>query len=131
MAPPWKATPRLGNHYPMAPVKSLDTRGFCGWPGSQPVGFEQPEPDLADRGERGHRVPQPSARHLAHDGDGRRVQQLAGARARDRGPDQDLALLVDNEPGPARVPVRGEPRARHLADLVIDGADLQGPARRR
>src|SRR5687767_13902387 len=40
----------------------------------QAVCLEQSEPDLAHRGERRHRMPEPVERHLTHDRDRGRVQ---------------------------------------------------------
>ena len=45
--------------------------------GCKTVGLQQPEPDLADRRERRHRVPQRVERHFAGDRDRGRVQHLA------------------------------------------------------
>ena len=68
-------------------------------------------------------MPQPAERDLPHHGDGRGVQQLGRTRAGERGPDQDFALLVDDEPGPALVAVRGQGRPGDVTDLVVGGAD--------
>ena len=44
--------------------------------------LEQVQPHLAARGERGHRVEEPVERHLADDGDRRRLKELGHLRAR-------------------------------------------------
>jgi hypothetical protein len=64
-------------------------------------------------------VPQRLDRHLAHDGDGRRVQHLADLRADERGADDDPILLVDDQLGLA-AGVRGDEGA------AGDGARAEG-----
>jgi hypothetical protein len=44
-------------------------------------------------------VPQSAERNLADDGDGRRVQQFTHGRADKGGGDDDVAVLVDDDPG--------------------------------
>ena len=73
----------------------------------QPVGLEQAKPELRARRERRHGVPEVLERHLADDGDRRRVQRLCDLGARDRRADDDAALLVDDESGPC--PARSRP----------------------
>src|SRR5664280_2790494 len=76
-----------------------------GWR-SQPVGLEQPQPNLAHRRKRRYGVPKPIQRYLAHHGNRRRVQQLGQPRAGEGGADQHPALVVHDElagtsdPGP-------------------------------
>ena len=56
----------------------------------------QLQPDLAARREARDRVLEALQRHLAHDRDRRRVQEVGDLGARDRAADDDPALLVDD-----------------------------------
>src|SRR5829696_1834070 len=62
----------------------------------QPVGLQQPQPDLADGRERRHGVPQPLQGDLAGHGHRGRVEQLLDPGTGEGGPDHHPAGLVDD-----------------------------------
>src|ERR1700712_4101198 len=64
---------------------------------SESVGLQQAEPDLADRGECRHRVPEPLQGPLTDDRDGGGVDEFADTRADQRRAEQHPAVLVDHE----------------------------------
>ena len=68
-------------------------------------------------------MPEVVERDLADDGDRGRVERLGDLGARDRGADDDPALLVDDEPRGARRAAPDERSARIAARLDVDGAD--------
>src|SRR3954452_11711648 len=94
-------------------------------------GLEQVEPDLAAGGEGRDRVAQALDRHLADDGDRRRVQEVGDLGARDRAADDDAPLVVDD---PARRAGRvaaveraaGVPRGLRLVDVDDEAGPLRG-----
>src|SRR4051794_17338629 len=74
------------------------------WPAARPGDaerLEQVQPDLAAGGERRHGVEEPGERHLAHDGDRGRLEEVGYLEAGDRGADDHVAVLVHHEPGRA------------------------------
>ena len=64
----------------------------------QPRRLEQLQPELAARRERRDGVSEPLQRHLADDGDRRRMQHLADLEAHERCAGDHAADLVDHEP---------------------------------
>ncbi len=67
-------------------------------------------------------MPEILERHLPDDGDRRRVQRLGHLRAGDRRPDDDAAILVDDEPRGARRTAPDERASRVAARLDVDRA---------
>src|SRR5450759_3098103 len=100
-----------------------------GWR-SQPVGLEQPQPNLAHRRKRRYGVPKPVQRYLAHHGNRRRVQQLGQPRAGEGGTDQHPALVVHDElAGTSDAGPEGG-RASDRAGVHGDHPDRQAPLAR-
>src|SRR3954451_6449814 len=96
-----------------------------GMAASQPVGLEEAEPDLADGGERGDRVPQLVERHAGGDRDRGAVQELLRVGAGERRAHDDAGVVVDDEHArsTARPALRG--CAGDLARAVLDGPHPQ------
>ena len=95
--------------------------------------LEQVQPDLAARREGRDRVEEPLERHLADDGDRRRLQELGDLGAGEGRADDHTPVLVDDQARrAARVVTAVEGRPRRCLGRHVDDADVEaGVARRR
>ncbi|MBB4927968.1 AraC-like DNA-binding protein [Kitasatospora kifunensis] len=75
---------------------------------SEPVALQQAQPELTHGGECRDGVPQALQRDFADDGDGRRVDEFADARAHQGAADHDGSLLVHDQLGVPAVAVGEE-----------------------
>ncbi|OMP13186.1 hypothetical protein COLO4_02121, partial [Corchorus olitorius] len=87
--------------------------------------LEQAEPDLADRGIRGHGVPEPLDRDFADDGDRRGVQKFRDVGADERRADEDATVEVDDRARFADVRVGLLAGARDVCQVVVEHLHVQ------
>src|SRR5829696_4378083 len=121
----------LGSPGAAVPLPTDAPRGpdrIAGGPPSHAVGLQQAQPDLADRRERRHGVPQPLQRDLAGHGHRGRVEQLLGPGAGEGGPDHDPAALVHDQLAGPGDPVALDVGPGHPAGVGPDHLDVHaGP----